>query len=99
MQVHAHALAHESDIFVLQSHLLFESRFAGQADLAASSENAVPRQSTGRSERPNYLSRSTGKTGCGRDLAVSGNLSFRDLQDDGANFREHALSIIEERKM
>jgi hypothetical protein len=78
MQIHADALATKGDIFTLQPHPLFESRFARQTYLSTGAENAVPRQSARRPQRPNHLACRTGESRRGRHLAVGCDLSFRD---------------------
>src|SRR5256885_1251285 len=95
MQVHADAFADERDSFVLQSHLLLESGFTGQADLASGPEYAMPRESTYRAQCPDHLTCRAGESGGCGDLPVGGDLTFRDLQDDGVDLREHAYRIIE----
>jgi len=89
MQVHADALAHERDSFVLQSHLLLEPRLAGQADLAACAEYAMPRESAHRAQCPHYLPSRAGESGSGSNLSISRDLTFGYLQDDCVDLREH----------
>jgi hypothetical protein len=93
MKLHANTLADEGNAFVLQAHLLFESGFAGQANLPTCPENAVPRQPADRAQRPNHLSSCAGESGSCGDLAVGRYLAFGDLQYHGMDLLEHAFSI------
>ncbi len=99
VQVHAHALTAEGDALALQSHLLFEAGFAGQADVAASAENPMPRKSARRPQRPNDLASCAGKSGRGGDLAIGGDLALGNRQNDSADLGEHPPRINEHRKM
>src|SRR5262249_29652078 len=96
MQVHADALADEGHAFILKAHLLLESGFAGKADLATRANDAVPGQSAHRAQRPHHLAGGAGESGCGSDLSVGRDFSFRDLQNGGVDLGEHVPSIIED---
>jgi hypothetical protein len=95
MQIHADALAAEGDTFTLQTHFLLEPGFTGEANLSTRPEHAMPRQSAGRSQRPNHLACRSGESRRGGNLTVGRDLAFGNLQDDSADLGEHPSSINE----
>ena len=98
MKFHADALANEGDSFVLQAHLLLESRFAGKADPASGAEDTMPRESAHRTQRPYNLPRGAREPRSRGDLAVRRHLAFRNLQDDCVDLGEHAFRINDQSK-
>src|SRR6185312_5978478 len=87
--VEVNLIACDDDAFRAQPHALFESVLAGEPDLAACPDHAMPGNVRTVSKRPDYLpGRARMSAGSG-DIAVCRDPTFRDFGDHGQDLLEH----------
>jgi hypothetical protein len=85
-----HAVVGDDDAFGTEPETLFETRFAGEEDASSRAEDTMPRDTLAGAKSPHHLAGGAGMS-CGfGNIAVSGDLTFRDAADGGQNVVEHA---------
>lgn len=90
-----HTGAPEGDAFRLQPQALFQTRLAGQTDVAAGAQHPVPGNvSLSIVKGPSHLAGSAGKSGSACDVAVGSHATFRDPGYGAANFFQHGLVTV-----
>ena len=93
MAGHIYAAAAEGDAFGLEAEALLEAGVAGEADVAAGSQDAMPGDAAvGIVQGPGNLAGGAGESGGPGDIAVGGHPALRNAQDGAAQFLQHKLS-------
>ena len=94
MLFHPDASSVKDDAFGLQAEALFQAIFAGKRNFAAGADHAMPGQpARSAAQRPDHLSRTSGKTSRARHVAIGGHFAFRNSANGVADDFKHVASI------
>ena len=89
MRLHVDAGTMENHAFRFQPETLLERRFTAEQYLAPRADDPMPRQPSRVLERPDHLPCRARKTCRARDIAISGDVAFRNPADRVADDVEH----------